>query len=295
YVIRRAPFRIYEVIQPNGEVPIATQEKYTAWRLAIPYSWLKKAGTYKIIIQINGMPNVQSGTFIAKIYNVKLPQLSKSHFFYTNWFNLPRMEERQKVKRGSNEWYKMLDDYAALMAHGRQNSILVPWQFIRLDKGKIVLDEDMMIKFIEIFRKHGFRYFESPILMYAALPDLKITLTKRPYNSPIAKREVDTIMTLINEFTKKYNLRDAWFQHISDEPTEAQAKSYKEVVSQVRSIYSGIKIMDATHGRQQLVGAIDFWCPHIDDFETNKSFFEQRMKAGEKVLVYTSLGPGGKW
>ena len=43
------------------------------------------------------------------------------------------------------------------------------------------------------------------------------------------------------------------------------------------------------------MGSVDFWCPLINDFQTNESFFRGREKFKEKVIVYTCLIPGGPW
>ena len=53
--------------------------------------------------------------------------------------------------------------------------------------------------------------------------------------------------------------------------------------------------MEATSDRNNIAGAIDIWCPTIDDFQENESFFREREKLGERVLVYTCLIPGGPW
>jgi len=169
------------------------------------------------------------------------------------------------------------------------------------ENDKISLDEDKLLKYIEVFRKYGFQYFESPHIMYRgeddnwADPELKVCLTKRGYSSPEAKKDVETIIRLIKDFTNRNNLQNSWMQHVSDEPTQVQARCYQQVVKQVKSIYPEIKIMDATNDRDSLVGAIDYWCPLINDFQENQKFFSEREKAGEKILVYTCLIPGGKW
>jgi hypothetical protein len=195
----------------------------------------------------------------------------------------------------------MLDTYAAMMAYGRQNCIIIPAELISVSDGRIALDEEKLISFIDVFRRHGFRYFESPHLMYRGDnddwtdPELKVCLTKRPYGTAEAKADVKAIATLIRDFTSKYGLTHSWLQHISDEPTAVQARCYKEVVAQVRSIYPDIRIMEATSDRDTLAGAVDIWCPTIDDFQKNEPFFRSREERNEKILVYTCLTPGGKW
>jgi hypothetical protein len=100
---------------------------------------------------------------------------------------------------------------------------------------------------------------------------------------------------LTRNFASQHGLTGNWLQHISDEPTAVQAQCYKEVVKQVRSVYPEIRIMEATSDRDTLAGAVDIWCPTIDDFQKNEAFFRSREQQNEKVLVYTCLTPGGKW
>ena len=126
-------------------------------------------------------------------------------------------------------------------------------------------------------------------------PELKVALTKRAYYQENGKSDIDTIVHLIRDFTTKYDLSDQWLQHISDEPTAVQAKCFQDVARQVKSIYPEVKIMEATNDRDSLTGAIDLWCPLINDFQENEAFFLERVEQGEKVLVYTCLIPGGRW
>ena len=103
------------------------------------------------------------------------------------------------------------------------------------------------------------------------------------------------VMHQIYDFVKTNNLENNWLQHIADEPTAVNAKCYKDIAKQIKSIFPEIKIMEATNDRDGLAGAVDIWCPLINDFQENESFFREREKHGEKVLVYTCLIPGGKW
>ncbi len=302
YVIRRAPFRIYEVVMPLTSPQVtADNASYTALRLSIPAEKMKERGQWKISIVATGATWKQNGIFNAAVSPAQLPLLQDSKFFYTNWFNLSRMEAKHQVARWSAAWYAMLEKYAALMAQGRQNSVNIPGELIAVQEGKIVLEVEKMYKFIETFRKYGFTVFESPHLMYRGSnddwndPELKTVLTGKRYYTPEGQRDIDTIVTLIRNFTTRYRLTHNWLQHISDEPTAVQARCYRDVVARVKSVYPEIKVMDATNDRDSLVGAVDYWCPLINDFQENEKFFREREKEGERVLVYTCLVPGGAW
>lgn len=301
YVIRRAPFRIYEAFQPLESPVLKASNIYTALRLSIPAEEFPRPGSYRIEVTVEGESWTEHGTFLATIHSVRIPQLAEGTFFYTNWFSMPQMEQKHHLVRWSPEWFAMLDRYAAMMAHGRQNCIIVPEELISAADGRITLDEERLSSFIEVFRKHGFKFFESPHLMYRgdaddwSDPELKVVLTKRPYGTPEARRDVDSIISMIKSFTTRHGLKDSWLQHISDEPSAVQAACYQNVVRQVRSIYPDIRIMEAVSDRDTLSGSVDIWCPTIDEFQKNEAFFHARRALGDQVLVYTCLIPGGKW
>ncbi len=300
-VVRRAPFRIFEVIEPLTDNKIVSKSNFTALRLSISPSLIKQAGKKKVSIKITSNSIDEKATLILRVHPVEMPKLADSNFFYTNWFNLKRMEEQHKLQRWSEAWFEMLNKYASLMAYGRQNSITIPNELISYENESIVLDDEKMIRFINVFRDQGFKYFESPHLMNRGDnddwgdPELKVSLTKNGYYKENGKEDIEQLMTMIKEFVIKNDLKDNWLQHVSDEPTSVNAKCYKDVVTQIKGIYPEIKIMEATNDRDGLTGAIDIWCPLINDFQENEAFFREREKLGEKVLVYTCLIPGGKW
>jgi hypothetical protein len=300
-VVRKAPFQVFEAIKPLKNNVVISQNPFTALRLQIPTSYFGKPGTYRCRLVCQGKDWRKTGTFSITIHPVKLPSLANQKFFYTNWFNLTQMEKNHSVERWSPAWFRMLDKYARLMAAGRQNCINIPSELLSYKNSEITLDEEKLLKFINVFRNYGFQYYESPHIMYRgdndnwADAELKVCLTKRPYSNPQAQADVAQIVNLIKDFSIKNKLETCWLQHISDEPTKVQAACYQKVVKQVKGIYPAIKIMDATNDRDSLVGAIDYWCPLINDFQENHDFFSKRVQAGEKVLVYTCLIPGGKW
>lgn len=301
YVIRRAPFRIFEVIQPIDDDRLKSNSTFTALQLKIPASMTREKGVQKIKIKVEANGFKAEGVFTLNVRAAPLPELSNSQFFYTNWFSLPRMENQHKVERWSEPWFIMLKKYAKIMAHGRQNSITIPNELFKFENNKINLDSNKMLRFINVFRDQGFKYFEAPHLMNRGKnddwgdPELKVALTKKRYYKENGKKDINDLMHLIYDFVMENHLENSWLQHVSDEPTSVNAACYKDVASQIKEIYPEIKIMEATNDRDGLAGAVDIWCPLINDFQENESFFREREKQGEKILVYTCLIPGGKW
>ena len=300
-VIRRAPFEVFEVIQPLTINKIITTSNFSLLRISVKSNEFKSPGSYKLNVILNDGFKTEQLKFKIKVHDASIPRLEESKFFYTNWFNLSKMEEMHNLLRWNKEWFTMLDKYAKLMAEGRQNCIIIPHELISLKSNKISLDEEKMISFINVFKKYGFKYFESPHLLNRGAnddwgnPELKTKLRKRGYYSEEGKKEIDTIIRKIKSFTKKYNLENQWLQHIADEPTDVNAQCYKDVSKQIKSIYPEITIMEATNAKESLSGSIDLWCPLINDFQENQDFFNERESKGEKILIYTCLVPGGKW
>ena len=301
YVIRRAPFRIYEVIQPVKVNHFVGNANYSAFRLAIPPHLINAPGKHEITIEVQSDSFKANGIFKIQVYPVRLPKLGQSNFFYTNWFSLTNIEEYHDLERWSKPWFEMMDKYASLMAHGRQNSITIPGELIYFENDAVVLEEEKMLAFINIFRKYGFKYFEAPHLMFRGInddwgdPELKVALTGKRYYKENGIHDIAKLITAIKEFCLKNNLADNWLQHIADEPTSVNASCYKDVVKQVKKIFPQAKVMEATNDKEGIVGSVDIWCPLINDFQENEVFFRERQNEGEKVLVYTCLIPGGKW
>ena len=164
------------------------------------------------------------------VHDVMIPDLDESNFFYTNWFNLSKMEEYHELERWSSKWYLMLDKYAKLMSYGRQNCVKIPGELIYLKNDEVFLDEKRMMSFINVFLRYGFKYFESPHLLGRGKnddwgnPELITKLRNVGYYTDEGKKEINDVSHKIKQFTHKNNLTEQWLQHIADEPTSVNAQ-----------------------------------------------------------------------
>ena len=301
YVIRRALFRIFEIIKPIKSSMLISKSNFSLINVKIPIDKNLNLDKHQIDFTIHINDQKFSLKLKIHIHDIIIPELEKSNFFYTNWFNLSKMEEYHHLERWSTDWFIMLDKYAKLMAYGRQNCVKIPGELIYIENDEIFLNEERMMSFINVFLKYGFKYFESPHLLDRGKnddwgnPELITKLRDVGYYSDEGKKEIEDITYKIKQFTEKYNLSDKWLQHIADEPTSVNAQCYIDVANQIKNIHPDIQIMEATNTRESLGNSIDIWCPIINDFQENEDFFRSREKLGEKILVYTCLVPGGKW
>jgi len=297
-VVRDAPFNIYEVIRPLKNNFVISKDKFTALRFFMPTDKLLK-GMNIINISVRGKGWQKKLIFKAMI-GKSVPSLKNSQFLYINTFASNRMTKKHHLTRGTKQWWDMLRKYARLLARCRQNCIQLPSNLLFSYKdGVISLNEKKALVYINVFRKEGFTYFESPHLFRKDAQHgtnaLFVVVTGHRYDTVEGKNDVGSIACLLKDFIIKNHLSNCWLQHIADEPNVGHAVAYKAAAMQMKKICPQIKIIEATKLREPLIGAVDFWCPLIHNFQTYEKFYRSREKYGEKVLVYTCLVPGGKW
>ena len=88
--------------------------------------------------------------------------------------------------------------------------------------------------------------------------------------------------------------RDRWIQHVADEPNAACSTDYRILAGMIRKYMPGVPLVDATMNRH-IVGAVNIWCPQVQEFQRNREFFQGQRALGDRVWVYTSCAPGGPW
>ncbi|MBT8444410.1 MAG: DUF4091 domain-containing protein, partial [Gammaproteobacteria bacterium] len=243
-----------------------------------------------------------------------VPSATDSDFVYTNWINIDEVARRHALELWSDGFWTMLGRYAKLMSRGRQNAILVPLRrFVRPVRpvspganakaksgstSPAAFDEARLKRYVETFRTAGFKFFEGGHL--AARPagdwgatDLQL-FSGALVSSAEGTREATHWARAIDRVLTDNGWRDAWFQHLADEPSDTNAAAYRALAAAFRAGCEGVPIVDATLSRE-LVGAIDVWCPQVHDFEEQRRFFAKRRAQGDRVWVYTCLSPGGPW
>ena len=125
---------------------------------------------------------------------------------------------------------------------------------------------------------------------------LDIGLTGADVLGEQGRADLERILTEVKAVLKQLALPPTvqYLQHLTDEPTENNAASYHALAAEVRRLLPQVKIFEATMSLT-LVGAVDHWCPQVQEFQRHLDFFEARTQAGDRVWVYTCLAPGGPW
>ncbi len=303
HVVREAPFRVYEVLEPTDGTVRVDESGAVALRVELPIDYDADAErrTYQIALESGDWQ--QRLRWELDVHPVNVPVRGPQSRGYTNWFSTGLIAQRHDLKQWSEPYWAMLGEYADLMARGRQNTFWVRWGDFtqRQDDGTIVLDRPRLQRYVRLFLDRGFTCVEGGHLAGRHKGDwgsarLDFVLTGSDVTSEQGKGELAAFLAALHAALAELELPPhvQYLQHLADEPTDTNAESYRALAEQVRQHLPGVQIFEATMS-QQLVGAVGVWCPQIQAYERHRDFFEQRKAAGDRVWAYTCLAPGGPW
>jgi len=298
YVIRKAPFRTYDAMKPVPSV-FTVQNNSLALRIHIP---LKNtpAGLKKYRVTLKSGKESATLDVTVNVYPVHIPPIGEKSFKVTNWFSYENIASRHKIKMWSPQWWKMLEEYAKLMAYGRQNTFWIPLSLIFSVKNSIAtLDRIRLRKIVDVFTKAGLYYIEGGHV--AGRTDGKweaktfdLSIHKVRATSAEGYKLLSQIGKQLIQEIHQNNWQKRWIQHIADEPTADNAVDYRILSGMVRKVMPAMPILDATMD-PSLVGAVDHWCPQIQEYQKHSDFFNEQKKLGDKVWYYSCCFPGGTW
>lgn len=332
-VIRRAPFMVYEALEPifNIVMPTTTTMGIN-FKTIIEYCKENSTKTWNIKIThgakiINLVLDVEQYTF-----NVQKAGLGTHKFI--NWLYFNPICKYHHVTKWSNDFYNLLEKYLRVAAYTRQNMFAIPLdECFDIQEGSCILKEERLLKIINIAKKAGMCYFQGSALaqrelslnddndFYNSLNHEKInnsdevanlfkekafdyfdngknavvSLTKEPVNSKEGQNTIRSITRQLNNFIIKNNLVDVYVQCALDEPNDALCESYRSITNIIREEMPKTKILEPVLPTKEIIGSLDIWCPSLDVYEENQDFFNERVKNGDSLFVYSCLTPGGNF
>jgi len=163
FVIRRAPFRIFEALDPVRS-PMAIDKPTIALRVEIPTSKeaaIKKR-TFEIVIDIDR--HIEKLHWIINVHNAVIPSLRHSTISYVNWHNLDNICGDHDVKKWSEPFWRMLSKYAKLMVRGRQNTFWLLWNdFFDFDSTghMTVFHRQRLERYVKVFMDGGLQKIQG--------------------------------------------------------------------------------------------------------------------------------------
>lgn len=300
YVVRRAPFRTYEVIEPVRS-PFLPDADVVALRLEIDVPSDASIGNAAWSLDVTQAGRTTSVVLRLQVHDVVVPPASRDTLAYTNWFSTREMADRHGIDRWSEEHWAMIRAYAGLMAHGRQNVHRLHWRdfFRRDDAGEWRLDRERLERYVKLFDDAGIPWIEGATIAHRPGGDwgngrLELGMAGLLVTSDEGRLALADLAGQMMGVIVENDWQDRWVQHLADEPTDVNAADYALAAEALRQSMPGIPIVEATMTRE-LTGAVDIWCPQVHKYQQNIEFFNERKAAGDQVWVYTCLVPGGPW
>jgi hypothetical protein len=303
YVIRRAPFRVYDPLLPVTS-PV-TADSSLALRLEVPVDSSAIPGEHSYVISLAYGGVRENLELVVVVHRAMLPPGNHPSIAYINWISLDNICSAHGVEKWTEPFWDMLEKYARMMFRGRQNAFWFVWtDFFTFDSAAEVSSfrRDRLERYIKLFLNNGFttihgapmvgrrNWFCDDMLLGIQAADGK----EVDPVSPRGKSMLSQMAIRVIAMMKEKNWDGMWLQGIFDEPAEEFVDRYKVLVDLFRNLKPDIKILEATI-TTKVAGLVNVWCPQVHEFQANQEFFEQRKAVGDKVWVYTCLAPGGPW
>ncbi len=302
FVTRRAPFSVYDAMEPLGGSPVTPESPTMALRLRLR-SFPQGRPEHVIGLDFRQGEYSQRFNFSVRVHGVNVPPVGKDSFKYTNWMDFKNAMRCHGITPDwSDAHFEVIEKYLRLAVYGRQNVMPLP---LLMEKnqatGEIVLDEARYMRLAELARQTGLAYLEGPHLCRFGSegwlsrvfwPRTDMTNTT---SSIEGAAEVARLASAFADMIDRKGWRDIWYQHVADEPSGHNAAEYRIAAGIIRKYMPGIRLLDAIE-TPILAGALDAYCPKNFQYEQARDRYEAlRTRPTDEIWCYTCMNPGGHW
>ena len=115
YVIRRAPFRVYDPLEPVHS-PLTVSSSSLALRVEVPITATMAAGTYRHQLKVTIGAQVEVLELTVVVHAALVPPVNQATLAYINWHSIDNICSAHGVEKWSEPFWAMLAQYAQLMA-----------------------------------------------------------------------------------------------------------------------------------------------------------------------------------
>ncbi|MFC1452950.1 DUF4091 domain-containing protein [Verrucomicrobiota bacterium] len=297
YVTRRAPFRVCDAMEPFG---VSTRCASGAMALRLHLRTGGRRGRTSHEISISCGEDGATLRLDVNVHACGIPPTGAGSLPYTNWFNLPNTATRHGLKPWSEAHWRMIRRYADLMVHGRQNTFLIPLPALfDMKRGKPVLNRKRLDRLVKTFTDAGMYWIEGGHVASRTggkweSPTFDLSVVGGRATTMEGNAGLAALCSPLMEAIRENGWMHRWIQHVTDEPTEPNTTDYRILAGMVRRHMPGLPLLDATMNLE-LAGAVDIWCPQVQEYQKNRAAFEAQRAIGDRVWFYTCCCPGGPW
>ncbi|OHB80580.1 MAG: hypothetical protein A2W31_15600 [Planctomycetes bacterium RBG_16_64_10] len=297
YVIRKAPYRVYEALRPfkNGDPARAETDAFYV-SFMVPASAKPGLQEGRLLIQA-GQETVEVSVTL-NIHSAQVPEAG--HLRVTNWFSTSHMARLHGVPPWSEAHWDMLRQYARLMRRGRQTDFIpVGPDVTKVGDESWTFDFARTERMIRMFLEEGFTHIELPhIAGHDRRKDAVARFVVSVDGKPTAGKSHEAYVYLAQYLTAWADMlrRNQWYgratQHVVDEPHPRDFDDYRIMAGVVRKFLPGVPLIDAL-GEPELDGAVNIWVPLSARYEAHRDAFEAHRRRGDTIWFYTCCGPSG--
>lgn len=312
----------YDPLSNEKSIAVSKDNTQSIWITAYADEQAETATLECGVTIITDRGNVETKLELV-IYSVLLPTNDKaafSHEYWMNttnfWFRHPSKDQLDFIKhfygyeKYSNEWWELNRKIAQNMKESRVNVLFVRTHDLLLDGGATMsvdgiyhFDWSLFDKWVDFFDEHAkIKLFAGYHLVvqtdgqdiYVIKPDEngELYIGEAKIGSPEAENWFNQFLPALYIHITQKGYKDRWFQHIEDEPSEAQSWIYAREF--VRKHMPDIKCGDAIDNQEpmgELQNEMDLWIPRVDIYEKNREFYDYRMALGDTRWAYTCCVP----
>jgi len=310
-LLTKAPADIPDPISDAHKMSLKGGINQVVW-ITVHVTPRTASGTYNGTVRVSADKQHIDVPISINVYNAKVP--SRQTLFVTNWFSTDNIAKSHGVEKWSEPFWKKLASWARVMSEHKQNTVITPiFELITAKKdasGNMTFDFTKFDRWVKLFFFAGFTTIEgghfggrseweapdfNATHMETTLPDGSLEADPGvKVSSETEKVFLSKFLPVYQEHLEKKGWLGNYYQHLCDEPITVNAESYNKLSTYVKEFAPKFKIIDASMCKE-IVGHINTWVPQPQEVDGNPAFFEDRVKAGDQVWIYTCLSPKGKY
>jgi hypothetical protein len=310
--LRQPPADFPDPLLEQLEMDVPANSSQAIWiSLDIPTS--AEPGSYhasvRIQCELHGRARSCVVPLTIKVYEATV---GATRLWVTNWFSMQWRHMDIAPQQGSPEYWRLLRRYARNMADHRQNVALIsPLNLASFKAGpadSLEIDFSIFDRWVEIFRQEGvIGRIEGGHIggRSAGWNSPFVARIRESKNGKIISRSVDPAAPAADQFYKQFfpalvkhlrnqNWLDCYMQHLADEPTVNNAKSYRDLHRLVARYAPELRVIEACHTKD-LADSIQIWVPQLNYLHNDYDYYQGRQNLGDEVWIYTCVFPQGEY
>lgn len=306
-LVRKAPGEFPDPLLEDRSIIIEAGNTQPVWlTLFVPED--APGGAYSGKVEVLTSKGTGTLDISVKVYPFALPD--KRHLFVTLWFSPSLIAMFHNVEMWSDEYWKVLSQYARNMAEHRQNVVETsfPDVIMRKKDGSLEIDYTRMDRWVEFFQQaNACERIEFPAVAHALREEGRSHWDSRELviNSMSVKdQETGEMVSLtpengmalmladLDRHLQERGWQDKAMVHISDEPTIYKLESYCSVADFIHQHAPHLKIIEAIE-TTGFGDCLDVWVPKLSHLMNWYDEYEAARRAGREMWFYTCCHPYG--